>query len=550
MDKRLLGPHFAGPSWDRWKAVGKAIFVEPMAEQEIALFREVAERDPPEKPVSEAVAIVGRGGGKNAIASAIAIKIALGDYRERLRPGEHAVVMCIATNREQAKIAHAYIRSSFEECPALVALLRHVDDDAIELANRVIIEVHTNSYRSVRGRSIIAAIFDETSFWRDETSANPDVEVYGAVRPGLARMPGSKLVLITSAYKRSGLAYQRWKDHYGCDDSDVLVVKGSTLQFNPSFDASVIEADLARDPALYGAEYNSEWRDDLATYLDRELVDSAVNTGVVVRPPSAGAHFAFADPSGGRGDSFTVAVCHREGDLVVLDLLYEKRAPFNPTDVVGEIEALLKSYSCSRLVGDKYAAQWVVDAFAKVGIKYVASERDRSAIYLDALPLFSAGRVRLLDNHRLVAQLCALERRTFANGRDRVDHGRGGADDLSNSVCGTLVLATEGASMDAWVEFYRRMAEAAKNGTFAERYSDVGPAAERRAVRIRREREASRLARKKAEEAPPVRMKSMRPHQYFCTSGGVRYQSNENCVVIVASEDVQQMKTMLCLEER
>ena len=38
------------------------------------------------------------------------------------------------------------------------------------------------------------------------------------------------------------------------------------------------------------------------------------------------------------------------------------------------------------------------DAFAKVGVKYEPSERTRSQGYLDALPLFTAGRVRLIDN--------------------------------------------------------------------------------------------------------------------------------------------------------
>ena len=72
----------------------------------------------------------------------------------------------------------------------------------------------------------------------------------------------------------------------------------------------------------------------------------------------------------------------------------------------------------------------MVDAFAKVGVKYEHSERNRSEGYLDALPLFTAGRVRLIDNPRLVAQFASLERRTTSV-RDIVDHGPGGRDDCS-----------------------------------------------------------------------------------------------------------------------
>ena len=191
------------------------------------------------------------------------------------------------------------------------------------------------------------------------------------------------------------------------------------------------------------AEYLSEWHDDLSSFISRSLLEAAIDTNVLVRPPVTDTkYFAFADPSGGSHDSFTLGIAHRDKDgSIVLDLLYERHAPFNPSEVVAEIAALLKTYRCSHLVGDKYAAGWVVEAFAKVGITYRHSDVDRSAIYLDCLPLFTSGRARLIDSPRLVAQFSALERRTFPTGKDRVDHGRAGRDDACNAAAGALVLA-------------------------------------------------------------------------------------------------------------
>jgi hypothetical protein len=141
-----------------------------------------------------------------------------------------------------------------------------------------------------------------------------------------------------------------------------------------------------------------------------------------------------------------LGIAHRDKDgSIVLDLLYERHAPFNPSEVVAEIAALLKSYGCSHVVGDKYAAKWVIEAFAKVGITYRHSDADRSAIYLDCLPLFTSGRARLIDNARLISQFAGLERRTFPTGRDRIDHGRAGRDDLCNACAGCLVLAARPA---------------------------------------------------------------------------------------------------------
>jgi hypothetical protein len=185
----------------------------------------------------------------------------------------------------------------------------------------------------------------------------------------------------------------------------------------------------------------------LATFISRDLLEAAVDVGVIVRPPVEGVrYFAFTDASGGMNDSFTMGIAHRDKDgLMVLDLLFERRPPMNPYAVTEEIAALLKSYRCAKVVGDSYGAKWVSDAFGKAGIAYRKSEMDRSAIYLNALPLFTSGRVRLLDNPKLIAQFAALERRTFSTGRDRVDHGRTGRDDAANSAAGALVLATRAA---------------------------------------------------------------------------------------------------------
>ena len=66
------------------------------------------------------------------------------------------------------------------------------------------------------------------------------------------------------------------------------MVYGTTLHFTPSFDEDIIERALAEDPERYGAEYLSRWRDDLSTWLSRDLLDAAVDRGVAVRAPDQG----------------------------------------------------------------------------------------------------------------------------------------------------------------------------------------------------------------------------------------------------------------------
>jgi hypothetical protein len=439
-DPELFQPWFPGETWDGWRAVLKAAYALPMTGDEVEFFRTVAGRDPPKRRVRELWCIVGRRGGKDSVASVVAAhSAALFSEGHRLRPGERALVMCLAVDRSQAGIILSYTKSYFEGIDLLGAMVQRETATGFELTNSVDVAISTNSFRSVRGRPILCAILDETAFWRDETSATPDEETYQAIKPALASIPGSIIIGISSPYRKSGLLYKKFRDHYG-RDGDILVIKAPTRALNPTIDQDIIDEALAEDPAAARAEWLAEFRTDIGGWADLALIEAAVDRGVTVRPPIPGTVYSsFSDPSGGQRDSFTMAIAHAEGNIAVLDLLLEIKAPFHSIAATELVADTLKSYGLQRTVGDKYGASWVIDAFRKCGVRYEASDRDRSAIYLDTLPLFSSGRVKLLDNKRLVTQFASLERRTSPVGKDRVDHGPGGHDDLCNSAAGALI---------------------------------------------------------------------------------------------------------------
>ena len=78
--------------------------------------------------------------------------------------------MALACDRHQASIVFNYIAAFFDMIPALKKLVIDRRQASIELTNGVTVEVHTNSFRSVRGRTLLCAIFDECAFWSDENS--------------------------------------------------------------------------------------------------------------------------------------------------------------------------------------------------------------------------------------------------------------------------------------------------------------------------------------------------------------------------------------------
>jgi hypothetical protein len=212
-DRNLLGASIRDPgSWKPWRALLAAAFGLPLSQDELTLFHQcTGRRVPPGAPAAYLWLIIGRRGGKSVTMSLAAVFLAVfRDWRKYLSPGERAIVLLVAADREQAKILHRYCQGILS--PLLQSHVLNVSTSEIELKGGVTIEVVTRSYRSVRGG---VAVLDELAFWRDDDSANPDSEVLNAVRASMATFGSDAMVIAgSSPYARRGVlwdAFRRWQ---------------------------------------------------------------------------------------------------------------------------------------------------------------------------------------------------------------------------------------------------------------------------------------------------------------------------------------------------
>jgi hypothetical protein len=359
-----LGDSFEGPSWDNWRTILKAAFGMPLSDDELYSFRQVAgDRNPPTRRVKELWVIGGRRGGKDSIASLIiahAASLFNGKRRQiagltlpALRRGERATVFCFGKDRDQARIALGYVRDYFTNIPALKRMVTRETRDGFELKNGVDIIIAANDFKSIRGRPN-----------RDETSASPDTELYGALKPGiLTLIDQAMLIGISTPHKKSGLLWDKYNESFGKNDDDVLVIKATSLQLNPTLPADFIEAEIAKDPELNRAEYLCEWRTHISSFVSPEIVDAAIVIGRHVISPHGQACVGFVDVSGGVHDSHTCAVAFKD-EYGVAVLAWAREVKSSDTEaVVNELCALLKSYGLDFAYGDRYGAEWVKAAF-------------------------------------------------------------------------------------------------------------------------------------------------------------------------------------------
>jgi hypothetical protein len=455
-DPNLLGNALQGDSWKPWRTLLIASMGEELIEDEREPFKMMTARDhEPGQRVNELVAVVGRRGGKSKSMATLATYLAgLCDHSDALVPGEKGILLCVALDQRVAKIVLDYCQAAFERSPILKQLIANRTQDALELTNGVSIEVRPVSFRKLRGPTYVAVIADELAFWYvDAVYANPDIEVLNAVEPGLATT-GGPLILASSPHARRGVLWDMFKRHYGADgDPLTLVAHGASRVFNPSLPQHVIDRALEKDRARASAEYLAEFRVDIEGFVSLEVVEACVGGYHEMGPVSGTFYRAFVDPSGGSEDSMTMAIAHKTRtpeEQIVIDAVRKAHPPFSPEAVVDDFAALCKFYRITRVTGDHYGGEFVKEPFRKHGIRYEVAKQPKSDLYRDLLPLLNSGRITLPRHDRLVLQIVGLERRVTRAGKDSIDHGPHGHDDLANCVAGVAtVLQSSSYNLDA-----------------------------------------------------------------------------------------------------
>jgi len=443
-DPRVFGglPAFQDlATWAPWMTLLRALYGLPMDEQDLTRFRHHTGRTTPAPGgYGELVVITGRQAGKSQIASAIACYVAA---TSKARSGGH-ILLLAQDQRAAMRVLMTYVREIFADVPALASELIGSTQDTLTLRNGTSLSVYPCRPASLRGIRSPLVILDELAHMLS-TEGNPvDREMLRAARPTLATT-GGKLLVLSSPYSASGALYDLHKRHFGDETSSTLVWAATAPEMNSTLSADYLERMRTEDPDAARSEIDGEFRAGVSSLFDTEVIDACVDRNVRERPRLNDVIYScFIDASSGRADAFAQAFSHNEGrHRVVLDALYVWSAPFDPASVIAEASTNAKRFGLFSVTGDKYAPGFLVSGFREHGIAYRFSERDRSQIYLEALPLLNAGQVSLLDDPNLHRELRALERRRGTAGRDKVDHPRGGHDDAANAACGSLVLAVE-----------------------------------------------------------------------------------------------------------
>jgi hypothetical protein len=433
----------------------RAYYGMPLDDRMVGIYKKATGRDRyVMRNYRELTVIAGARSGKDSrIGAPIACyEACFGNHHLRLSPGERAMIPVVAQDARAGQIAFRYIAEYLQKTPACANLIETILTNEIALKNGINIFVFPCTQQSLRGWSIPASINDEVAFFASEGSANADVEIQASIIRGMAQFAEHgtpRLVKISTPYLRDGILYDDFKSGYGVDNPDLLVIKATSQEMNPTVVTDKALATFRRSMAanIFRREFEAEWGEQVDAFLSLAIIETVVMKGRHQIAPNLHAHsyIAAVDTCGGRNDAFTLVICHAEIKDGRLQIVQDVMLGWTPQDktlnfeaVLNEIAAVCQAFGIKDVIGDDYGAEWPVQAFANVGLNFVKAP-DKSVAYQELHKLITQSEIDILDNRTMIRELSLLERTYHKGGRVRIDHPSRGRDD--HAVC--LALAAQ-----------------------------------------------------------------------------------------------------------
>ena len=268
--------------------------------------------------------------------------------------------------------------------PMLKQQITGTTQEWITLRNDVQIEIHTASYRSTRGYTIVAALLDEIAYWPiDENAAEPDVEVINAIRPGMATIPGARLLCASSPHSRRGALFEAWRKHFGKDGDPSAGLASDHARHESELCRSLSSTTtwLPIRPVLPPNIWRNSAPISKPSSPAKRSKPAPVGASLNAHRAAMSAYIGFIDATGGSGsDSMALAIgCYDYASkTVVIDCLREHKPPFSPEIVASEFSALLRSYHLTSAYADRWGGDWVKEQFSKFGISHRARSEDQA----------------------------------------------------------------------------------------------------------------------------------------------------------------------------
>lgn len=408
------------------------------------------------KKYREGWMIVGRRGSKtdSFAATVVAYEAAFGGHEADGRRGQEIMCFQIAQDLKLAMYSLHFITAALESSPLGKSLIEYpITKNFIKLKNGVTIVCYPPTLKSVRGYANAVAVLDEVGVWyQDSDSANPDYEVYRAVRPGQLQFENPLILGLSSAWNKQGMLYRYYEAGTdgknapeGARDEfkDALVIHATTAMMgNPRVKREDLAADRAKDPKAFEREYLSVFQDSISGFLNSDLVKLAVKAGIHELPPDPNMLYVAALDPAFRHDAFAFTIFHAtpEGEIiqdVVRQYIPPAGSVLSPEAILAEIGQILRKYNVYTVYTDQYHMESLQQLAMRHGFQMegvVFTGAKKASLYGSLQQLVNQKRIQLLDHKEQYQELVRLEKKLSVGSTVKISAPSGARDDLATVV--------------------------------------------------------------------------------------------------------------------
>lgn len=368
-------------------------------------------------------AVCGRGAGKSYTLCALRLlQLAFTVDLSKMAPGELAVGLIVAPDMRLAGQTLRFAAGAMQR-PMLAPYL--VSDTATKLVirrpdgTRAALSCYpaTAGGVSVRGKPILGAVLDEAAFFRDESHAVNDVEIFDAILPRL--LPGGQIILASSPWMQGGLLYELFSKNYGKPTTAIAAHAPTLLLRDDAQSRAMVAAMEANDPDKARRECGAEFLSAGAgVFFDPRAIQASVTAEAIV--PAYGDELIAGADFGFRVNASTLVIGVRRANVThlvrVVEMRPEADRPLVPSEVVAAFAAVCRELGVDSVIADGHYRESVLEHLTREGLTLMdapAGAVGKAETHVQARTLFNEGRVRIVDNTR--------QARTLSNeGRVRI----------------------------------------------------------------------------------------------------------------------------------
>ncbi len=404
----------------------------PPAEAELAREMFGGLEEVPETARRYVVLRLGRGSGKTTICSAYAVYEALTHDISMVGPGDVPYVVIVAPDKATAELSVRMAREMIRGNSALERLVVSDTSQSITLrrpdGRLVKIEAFaaTRGGSSIRGRTIIAFIFDEAEFFTSNAESGGgrdyavnDRDIFRALKPRL--LPRGKGMLISTPWPVETLMGELFEENWGKPKSAVAIKAPTILvRGDEPHIRQMVDDELAKDPENARRELFCEIDGLFAgEFFDTNALSGAMDSSTEFPakfnpkwPVAVGCDLGFTR------DSSALVVVQFDGKYYRTVFIEELRPrpgnPLKPSAVIEKFSVITKSYGSSSIIADGYYREVLKEATAKYNLNIIdaqegtkgkaeAFQRTRSVLHdgLVRIPDSALGR-RMVQQAKLV----------------------------------------------------------------------------------------------------------------------------------------------------